>query len=262
MQGVKRLAIGLAASAVLALCAAPALASPLSRALSGAEAAHPNALWHIVHGLCVRDMRASGKPAPCAQVDLDGGTALIKDPQRPTQYLLLPTLRVTGIESPALQAPDSPNYWLAAWNARGLVAKALGRPLPREAVGMAVNSYSGRTQNQLHIHIDCVRADVMAQTAAIAPRLGAHWTPVRMGEWGRRYHARWIADQDLARVDPFKLLARTDPHARADMGRMTLALIPAVRPDGVPGFVLFADRSDDAHDAAAEALLDHHCKAG
>ena len=88
VRGVKRLTMGLAALTALALGAAPAQASPLSRALSGAEAAHPNALWHIVHGLCVRDMRASGNPAPCAQVDLDGGSALIKDVQRPTQYLL------------------------------------------------------------------------------------------------------------------------------------------------------------------------------
>jgi len=250
--------------AVLALLAAPAAGAPhlrsLKHAVARAEAAHPNALWHIVHGLCLRDMNVSGNPAPCAKVDLAGRYAVVKDVERKTQYLLVPTDHVTGIESQSLLAPGSPNYWHQAWKARGLMERQLGRPIPRDNIGLAINSMTGRTQDQLHIHIDCVKPDVRRALAMASPKLGPHWRRLDLGPRFDLYRARWMADGDLATTDPFKLLARTDAAARADMGRETLALIPTTRPDGVPGFVLLADRTDDAHDAAAEELLDHKCQ--
>ena len=65
-------------------------------------AADPNALWNIVNGQCVPDQSNNGDPAPCALVDLDGGEprgyAVLKDLVGATQFLLIPTERVTGIE--------------------------------------------------------------------------------------------------------------------------------------------------------------------
>ena len=255
--------IGLALASLTLGAAWPARALHLGgikHAINGAEAAHPNALWHIVHDLCARDVRISGDPAPCARVDLRAGYAVIKDVERPTQYLLLPTARVTGIESPSLLAAGSPNYWRSAWANRGLVEKEIGHPVPRDDIGMAVNSYAGRTQNQLHIHIDCVSVQAQKALAGSLQGLGPHWSSLRVGDNGASYRARWIAGADPGAADPFKLVARSDAKARADMGRMSLALIPATRRDGVQGFVLLADRSDDQHEAAAEELLDHHCK--
>ncbi len=268
MAEQKRFVIGPMAAAVamlvaLALAAPPAAGAPhlgsLKRAVARAEAAHPNALWHVVHGLCLRDMKASGNPAPCAKVDLAGRYAVVKDVERKTQYLLVPTDHVAGIESPALLAPDTPNYWQAAWLARGMIEQQLGRPIPRDQIGLAINSMTGRTQDQLHIHIDCVKPRIRKALAAAAPRLGPHWTRLTFGADYDSYRARWMGDADLGASDPFKLLARTDAAARADMSREALALIPATRPDGVRGFVLLADRTDDSHDAAAEELLDHKC---
>src|ERR1700744_3058357 len=42
-------------------------------ALHAAHAADPDALWKIVHGRCVPDQQANGKPAPCVSVSLQGG---------------------------------------------------------------------------------------------------------------------------------------------------------------------------------------------
>ena len=76
-----------------------------------AARADPNALWNIVHGQCVPDWQQHRvlKP-PCVAVDLNkgvaGGFAVIKDQRGQTQYLLLPTQRITGIESAALLAPQ------------------------------------------------------------------------------------------------------------------------------------------------------------
>jgi len=227
-----------------------------------AVSAHPNALWHIVHDLCVTDMKTSGHPAPCVSVNLDGGYAVVKDIQGPTQYLLLPTARVTGIESPSLIAADSPNYWQAAWGLRPLFEQRVGHPVSREQLSLAVNSVAGRTQNQLHIHVDCVRADVAAALRLHMRQIGPHWSKLPLGPAGHRYNARWLDGADLGPRDPFKILARTDPVARADMGLETLALIGARRPDGAPGFVLVSDRSNGSWTdrGAAEELQDHRCK--
>src|ERR1700757_2680511 len=68
-----------------------------------------DALWTIVHDQCVPHEQRASDPAPCALVDLSGGGdrgyVVLKDPVGATQFLLIPTARVTGIESPALLEP-------------------------------------------------------------------------------------------------------------------------------------------------------------
>jgi len=227
-----------------------------------AASSHGNALWHIVHELCTPDMKTSGNPAPCVSVDQTAGFAVLKDIQGKTQYLLIPTARVEGIESPELLAPGSPNYWAAAWDARKLVEQRIGHPVPREDIGLAVNSIAGRTQNQLHIHIDCLRADVRDELKGANRQIGARWTPVILGRFDHHYRAKWLDGEALGARDPFKILAETDPIARADMGKETLAVVGASRADGRPGFVLLSDPGNGTwtDEAAAEELLDHNCR--
>ena len=246
-------------ASIAILCAPAAHPTEILQLVDKTALAHPNALWHIVHDLCVVDMKASGNPAPCARVDLASGYAVLKDIERPTQYLLLPTARVTGVESPQILSPESPNYWQAAWSARHLLEQRVGRALPRGDVGLAINSMYGRTQNQLHIHIDCVRPEVLATLRSHSEQIGPRGLRLRVGPHGRRYLVRWIAGEELGAHDPFKVLASSDARARADMARETLVLIAAARPDGAPGFVLLTDRAEAAHndEAAGEELLDH-----
>ena len=257
--------VSLAAAGVIALIVAGSASAArhgvLSHAVRKAVESHPNALWHVVHDLCVTDMKARGGPAPCARVSLGGGFAVVRDVAHPTQLLLVPTAHVSGIESPALLARRSPNYWRAAWSARGLFEQRLGRPIPRQQLGLAINSVSTRTQDQLHIHIDCIRPDVAAALAASQGRIGTHWSRLTEAPFAGRYRARWIDGPELGAADPFKLLAHADPAARADMGRESLLLVGASRA-GRPGFILVSHRDDAAllDVAAAEALLDHTCR--
>ena len=80
-----------------------------------AAQADPNALWNIVHGQCVPDERQHGDPKPCAEVELGsglaGGYAVLKDIRGATQYLLIPTRQIGGIESRALLEPHAANYF-------------------------------------------------------------------------------------------------------------------------------------------------------
>lgn len=226
-----------------------------------AERAHPNALWRVVHDLCLRSATTVGSPAPCARVSLSGRYAVIKDPERRTQLLLVPTDRIIGVESPSLLKPGSPNYWQAAWSARDLFQRQFAQPVPREDVGMAVNSAISRNQAQLHIHIDCVRPQTLDLVAGHLEQIGARWSSLRPPRHGRRYYrVLWVPGAELGEADPFKLLA-SDPEAGRAMATQSVAVIGARRANGQPGFVIlsYQEGAGDARARSGEALLDHHC---
>jgi CDP-diacylglycerol pyrophosphatase len=245
-------------SAALLVCLA------LSLAAARPSHADPNALWNIVHNVCVPNEEQHGNPAPCRLVDLrDGaqnGYALLKDLAGASQFLLIPTARIGGIESPALLAPGVPNYFAAAWRARTYVDRALDKTLPRDDIALAINSVAGRSQNQLHIHIDCVRTDVRAGLRQYEATVTGRWAPLGIPLAGHPYLAMRVEGQDLDRVSPFQLLADGVPGARDDMGHHTLVVVGAVFPSG-PGFVILDDRVNAAPGdrASGEELQDHAC---
>lgn len=263
-------AAGLVALAIIGLTGAgavrrSAVAHPrlaqLKAMVYAAQFAHPNALWRVVHDLCLTSETTVGAPAPCARVSLSGRYAVIKDPERPTQLLLVPTERVVGVESPSLLQPDSPNYWQAAWSARDLFQHQFAKPPPREDVGMAVNSAFSRNQSQLHIHIDCVRAQTRDLVAEHLDQIGVRWSNLASPLLGRRsYRVLWVPGEELGGADPFKLLAR-DLNVRETMAGQSVAVIGARRANGQPGFVIlrYRESANDVSAPSGEALLDHHC---
>ena len=225
------------------------------------RAADPDALWNIVHGQCVPSELGGSGPAPCSLVDLKEGYAVLKDIRGATQFLLIPTAQVTGIEDPQVLAPGAPRYWEAAWQARKFMAERAGRPVPREDVGLAINSIHGRSQNQLHIHIDCLNAGVKQALAQAAGRIGGVWSPLASPLAGHVYLAMRVETPDLAGVDPFRLVADGIPSVAADMGDQTIVVAGAMLDDGKPGFYILDDRADVAQGdrGSGEELLDHQC---
>lgn len=223
--------------------------------------ADSDALKHIVIDHCVPRAEATGESKPCVNVDLPGGTAILKDRDGATQFLLLPTENLTGIEDKRVLAPNAPNYFAAAWANRHLVEQLAGKPIPRDDIGLSINSMYGRSQNLLHIHIDCIRAEVRQALRDNDGKIGPHWALLDVDLAGHRYRAMRLDGDDLGDRNPFKLLAEGDPEAAADMGRETLTVAGAVFPDGKPGFYLLSDRASAVGmDAASSAsLLDHDC---
>lgn len=229
----------------------------------GRADADPDALWTIVHDRCVPDQQQHDDPAPCATVDLSAGDehgyAVLKDINGGTQFLLIPTEPISGIESPAILAPGATNYFAAAWRARSFVDERAGQTLPRDWVSLAVNSDVSRSQNQLHIHIDCVRADVHEALTEHAREIGPVWTPFPVPLAGHLYSAIAVTGDDIDAVNPFSLLANGLSGARADMRLETLVVVGAIGADGQAGFVILADRADyTAGDTGSgEELQDH-----
>src|ERR1700730_7340429 len=85
------------------------LLAALSCREATAQASNPNVLWQIVHGHCVPDQQQHRDPMPCAEVDLAGGFAVLKDIAGASQFLLIPTTEIGGIEDPSLLAPLARN---------------------------------------------------------------------------------------------------------------------------------------------------------
>jgi CDP-diacylglycerol pyrophosphatase len=258
---MSRIALRRGFAAALAVCAALVCLV----AVAQQQLTTRDVLWVVVNDKCVPDELQKHDPMPCVRVDLDGGIdkgfAVLKDIWGNTQFLLIPTARIPGIESPAILAPDAPNYFAEAWDARTYIDAALGRQLPREDIGLAINSDVGRSQDQLHIHVDCVRPDVQAALRNEAAAIGERWAPLDIPLAGHRYWAMWVAGEQLGANNPFRLLAEGLPGAAQNMGDRTLVVIGSSRPNGAAGFVILEDQVDqESHDkASGEELLDHAC---
>lgn len=292
----------------LALALALTLAAAMDRAVAGASAPRAEArplpgatwtvterrgiLWEVVRH-CLRaalTRRGAGgaegsdrpgatgadddvsRPNACARVDVDGGYVVLKDnsPAKPYAFLLLPTDRLTGIEDARLWIVAGVNYWRAAYENWRYVEKVLKLPLLRTQVGFAANSIYGRTQDQLHIHITCIRPDV---AATLADRIGTlsdkrwTWLPPMAGS-SYAYRAILTDDAALARTDPVRLLAR-DVYPDGSMLPHTLFMAPVTLPDGRPGFAfLDSEAGQDvrhghgtaaSNRGASEELLDDTC---
>jgi CDP-diacylglycerol pyrophosphatase len=243
----------LAAALMLALsCLVPA----------GAHAADPNKLWEIVHGKCVPGEVKSGDPKPCAAVDVRHGVskgyAVLKDLRGPAQYLLIPTARITGIESPKILAPNAPNYFSEAWRRRSFFERRLRRAVPRQDISLAINSAQGRSQNQMHIHIDCIRPDVKTILSRQRANIGPRWRPIGTKLAGHRYLGMRVAGSRLD-VNPFKLLASRVPAARTRMGTYSLVVVGERFAHRRSGFVILAQQTTTGNPASGEELQDHAC---
>jgi CDP-diacylglycerol pyrophosphatase len=242
---------------------APALFILAALALSprSAAALDPDALRQVVENICVPAETISATPLPCRLADLSGRYAVLKDLQGATQYLVVPTDTVTGIESPAVLSASAPNYWQDAWEARRFIEQSLGRTVPGNFIGLAINSESGRTQNQLHIHIDCIKPDVIRKLRANQQAVGTAWRALPVPLVGHPYMEMRIDASDLSRVAPFRLLAEGVTGARADMKDRTLVVLPTTFRNGRQGFYLLTDHVDRAKNdlASGEELLDHSC---
>ena len=217
----------------------------------GARAEDPDILWKLVGGKCVPEAQQGVPPEPCAKVDLARGQAVLKDRTGVAQYLIIPTTRVTGIEDPAVLTDGG--GFAVGWETRAAVEAKLGHPLPRDAVSLAVNSIHGRSQNQLHIHVDCLDAEVRAAIRGVA--VGEAWAPFPAALAGHRYLARFVPGETLEGINPFRLLA---DKVGEPLGAWTLAAVGATSTAGTPGFILLAQ--NDAF-ASAEQLQDHACHA-
>lgn len=217
-----------------------------------------NALWRTVQS-CKVDLKTLGLAFPCLHVasdpDKSESTVVIRAPLEQTHIIVVPTHRVPGLESPVLLRPESGAYWRAAWDARHYVASAHPRPLRLADIGIAANSQETRSQDQFHIHADCVSSRVRADLSAHAGGIGPAWKLLPFTVAGHRYYGRQIAAAQLAAFNPLGSLVDAIPALRERMDVTGFAILPAQSPDAQ--LTLLANASPQV---AMEDVLDHACR--
>lgn len=233
---------------------------------SGAARADRDALWKIIDTRCVPAVATHPLPPPCARVELPAeghqGWATMKDRRGVLQYLLLPTAKISGIESPALLNADTPNFFAQSWRSRDLLDRLRGQPLPREAVSLALNPIRRRSQDQLHVHISCVRPELLARLSADEADISPAWSPLRGGWLNHAWFVRRVDGETLDGVNPITDVAAHLPGAAEDMGGIGISVVATTFKSGRPGFVLMATRwnPDDRTSGSAEHdVQDHDC---
>ncbi len=216
-----------------------------------------DALRRIVQTQCVTNWVQKHDPAPCERVYLpdaksgNSGYAVLADRKGGAHYLLIPTQTMAGIESSELLDRDAPNYFAEAWQARDLISAFVGHPAPRTAVGLAINTAHARTQDQFHVHIECLRQDVFDSLHAAAEQIGDRWAAVTVG--GFPFQAQRILGDGLDGANPLELLANLNPDARHHMGDYTL-IVAGMQYKAGPGFAVLAGTGP-----TGELLLDATC---
>ncbi|KGT95455.1 CDP-diacylglycerol pyrophosphatase [Erwinia typographi] len=247
MQGRKRVlsVLGLAGIILTAGCASIALNYKNNS----------DALWKIVSQKCVPDQQQNHHPAPCRLVDLRNGFVVLKDREGPLQFLLMPVEKITGIESPTLLNPATPNFFAEAWLSRHYMEEKHGAPIEDTSVAIAINSLRGRTQNQLHIHISCLRPDIRQRLDSLSPTLTSLWQSAQLA--GHDYQVRTVTSDDIKKISPFLRIANELPGAREEMYKYGIAI--AALPDGRRVMMVIKRNLLLLNKGSAEELQDHSC---
>lgn len=216
-----------------------------------------DALWNIVSRQCVPHQQQQHSPTPCQQVNLSQGYALLKDKVGIAQYLLIPTAQVSGIESDKLLAPTTPNYFSLAWSLIPRVSQRLEKPIPNTLLSLAINSKWGRSQNQLHIHLSCLRGNIRQRLAEKQSTLTEQWQRISLLN-----HPYWVRTLTLEQLNARSLFQRVFtelPDIDPSSGREGIAVtmladgrlvVLVLRTDWVKGIL-----------GSAEELQDHQCDA-
>ncbi|MFB6451233.1 CDP-diacylglycerol diphosphatase [Bradyrhizobium tunisiense] len=224
---------------------------------------HRHGLWSVISAECVPSSR-SGIFEKCLSVDLssgeENGVAILKDLRGASHILAIPTRQVSGIEDAFLQTGNAPNYFAAAWTARKFVSKLLKRELPDEAIAIAVNSKLSRTQDQLHLHVDCIDIDVANALAAYGVAVDLQWHLMTTPLKERYYWIRRLHSVDLLDINPFQLLAEEVPGAKVNMDKHSLAIVARPASAGAVEFLLLTDSADSGSGGHSEDLQDLRCK--
>ena len=219
-----RVVCALALSALAHAFSSPATAQDLM--LKG----NPNSLLEAMRH-CLKAHHGNKLPHYCKYVAKD---FVVIKPNSP-HHLLVPTTTITGVEDPKLLPPKHP-YWKYAWNE---AKRYVPRHRPYQ-IGLAINSKHGRSQNQLHIHIACIKKTV--SDALHHAKISSKWSH-RIKLDNHYFYA--IHVKSLDKPDPFQVVHQK---VGAKMQDQTIVVTGASG-----GFYILDGRGH------GEALLDKSC---
>jgi CDP-diacylglycerol pyrophosphatase len=207
-------------------------------------------LWSVVR-TCQIAKETIGIASPC--IDLtrssDGySVAILRAPFSGAHLLAVPLLKISGIEAPELLGPAGGAYLSAAWAARRELHKGLEIE-DWDSIGMAINSARNRSQDQLHIHVDCLTAQARAKFKTLISTDG-RWKLLSNGLW-----AQVVRTDDLRVSNPFRMILDGLPMDRDGLAAVNLGVAGVQFLNGTHGFIILTSKT-----MSLERILDASCK--
>ncbi len=212
------------------------------------------ALWSVIHTICI-PAAAIGFNYPCLRVDNKDGYVVIRTPDKEKiDFLIAPTRKMAGVESPDLLKGDAPNLWAAGWKERALVAEVARKKLSWNDYALAVNSRQTRSQDQLHIHLGCVDRNLKRYFAVHKEyRPANNWVIIRLSNINSDLLMKALPADGLSQ-NLFAKISSEAPWARLFIDKQTVALI-AIEDKSFKGFVLLVSLDR----VSAESFLAKSC---
>jgi CDP-diacylglycerol pyrophosphatase len=141
------------------------------------------------------------------------------------------------------------------------MAKKYGNSISDQDISLAMNSALARSQNQLHIHISCIRPDVRMQINQHQGAVKTTWAKFPGTLVGHTYYARRLSVNDFKNKNVFMMVSDGLPEAKKNIQQYGVAVVPLMRKNKTRGFILLAEKADEASQnlGSAEEIQDHDC---
>lgn len=216
-------------------------------------------LWQTINQQCIPQFKNGNLQSPCIKVDQIHRYVIYKDIKGPLHDLLLPLDKISGIESPILQQKNTENYFMRAWQNRDLFIKSANKPINEQFLSLAINSKYGRTQEQLHIHLACLKPDVYQTIKENEHAITANWQPLKERINSHQYIAIKVPASDINKISPFNYLEKYVAEQGDNIAYYGLAMTPSTQKNE---FILLASRLKllDFNLGSAGAIQDYQCK--
>ncbi|MBC1239971.1 CDP-diacylglycerol diphosphatase, partial [Nostoc sp. 2RC] len=215
-------------------------------------------LWQKVQQCVANQQGQPPKPDPCLYVDLNK-RYVVANGTNPVEYLLLPTDKIEGIEDPNISRSNSIPYWQYAWEeVRKYVPTKKPQVQYRNQYGLAINSQQARNQDQLHIHMSCIKQSVSMQLETDDNQIpNGNFNNFILTLENNQYNIMKLDNDSLTNNNnPFYLVNRSLASSQK-MADQSIAVVGRRR----GGYYIVNTESDatKGYKAAAEKLLDEDC---
>jgi CDP-diacylglycerol pyrophosphatase len=218
----------------------------------------PRGALRTVVRACALTYKTIGVALPCLAVNQGDegrpGYVVIRAPDRTTHIIVVPIAAIDGIEDHRLLKPPAGEYWRAALAARSYVVSAARLPVVLSRVALAINSELTRSQDQLHIHAECVRPEIAASLFGQKRVVGIGWTRSQRVVAGTYPYLQTITSDQIASGNLFEILASV-PGGRAGTSGVTALLVED--PAQPSRFILAAQRGAGR---SVESFFAHSCE--
>lgn len=210
----------------------------------------PNSLWSLAQ-CCAKDLKSN---PGCRYYNKADEFIILKDndPIKPAAFLMIPAVKVTGIEDKQIFDRPFVDFWAYGWQEAQTYIKK-----PAAETALAINSASGRTQDQLHIHIACIRPDVAQALADDDTKIGTDPVTAVQLQLGPDQHIYRVvrAITLVGSENPYNLVAQM-PGAKDDMADESIAVVGSQTPGS---FYVLETYAHGTNPGSAEELLDQFC---